>query len=115
MMFAVIAVTPGLRGADRARAIAGAPPFTAAPGPYEALLAGAGFQVLAREDVTAAFADVVRRDLAAYEARADRVVAAMGSAELEARLTLRRERLSGIAAGLLRRETFVVRPHPGSR
>ena len=110
MVFAVISLAPGLTGADRARAIAAAPPRTDSPAAYDTLLAQTGFDLLMREDVSAGFARITRLDLRAYESRAERVTQVMGAQDYAARLALRRDRVTAIEAGLLRREIFLVRP-----
>ena len=110
MVFAVISLAPGLTGADRAQALAAAPPRTDSPAPCETLLAQTGFHLLAREDVSSGFAHITRRDLRAYETRAERVTQAMGAQDYAARLALRRARVTAIEAGWLRREIFFVRP-----
>ena len=108
MVFTVISFAPGLDRATMARARAAAPPRTESPAPYELLLAERGFRVLGHEDVSTAFGRITGRDLAAYEARAEAVTQAMGETEYAARLSLRRDRVAAIEAGLLRREIFVA-------
>jgi hypothetical protein len=109
MAFAVIAFAAGLTAAQRERAAAGAPPWTACEAPYDDLLERGGWQVDAAWDVTEGFADVTTRELAAFEARADRLLALLGEDELAARLALRRARVAGIGEGLIRRAIYLAR------
>ncbi len=110
MVFSVISFRKGMTRAERDRAAQGAPPCTEAPAPYAELLERSGWTVATQLDVTPQFADITERELAAFESRADRLLALLGQSELSERLALRRAKVAGIHDGLIRRETFVARP-----
>jgi hypothetical protein len=109
MAFTVIAFAAGLTAAERERAAGGAPPCTACEAPYDDLLERCGWRVDAVWDVTRGFAEVTTRELAAIEARADRLLPLLGEDELAARLALRRARVAGIGEGLIHRAIYLAR------
>jgi hypothetical protein len=77
--------------------------------PYTELLARSGWEIVESVDVTPGFADITRRDLAAFAARASRLRELVGEVELADRLALKRARVAGLADDLIRRELFFVR------
>ena len=108
MVFSVISFAPDLTPAQQARAAAGAPPCTGSCAPYSELLDDAGWHVRKHMDVTAAFGAVCAQELAAFEARLDRLRDVLGDEELSERLALRRAKVAGVGEGLIRREIFVA-------
>lgn len=110
MAFSVISFAPGITDAERERAQAGAPPCTATDNSYSDLLDRAGWEVIESIDVTPGFADITRRELTAFEARANRLRELIGEVDLADRLALRRARIAGLDDGLIRRALFVARP-----
>ena len=112
MAFSVISFAPGISHAERERVSTAAPPCTAADAPYADLLTRSGWELVEAVDVTPGFADITRRELAAFELRADRLRELIGESELADRLALRHARAAALADGLLRRELFFVRAWP---
>ncbi len=108
MVFTVISVAPGLATADRKRAVELGPPFVATRAGYPALLRRAGWTIAEQTDVTAEYANSVRAQLRAEEARADALHELLGAAELSERLTRRRGNVRAADDGLLRRELFAA-------
>ena len=113
MAFSVISFAPGITHAERERAQAGAPPCTATDPPYTELLSRAGWEIVESVDVTQGFADITRRELAAFKARADRLRELIGEVDLADRLALRRARVAGLLDGLIRRDLFFAQARPG--
>ena len=68
----------------------------------------AGWKLLVQSDVTAEYAEIVRRNLHAYETRSILAQEVLGEAEFENRMERRRRYLQGIEDGLLRRELFAA-------
>ena len=68
----------------------------------------AGWELVAQSDVTAAYAESVRRDLYAYESRSNLAQQVLGKTEFENRMKRRRRYLQGIEDGLLRRELYAA-------
>ncbi len=110
MAFTVIALTPALAAADRARALAAAPPCPETSRPYRELIGAAGWSLVEHVDVTRRYAALARRDLDVHERLQDRLRSALGAVELDGRLARRRARVAAIGAGLLRRDLFVAAP-----
>jgi hypothetical protein len=108
MAFSVISFAPGITDAERARAQAGAPPCTATDASYFDLLGRSGWAIVESLDVTRAFADITRRELAAFEARASDLRELIGDADFAERVALRRARVAGLEEGLIRRGLFFV-------
>jgi len=110
MAFAVITFAPKLTAAERELAKAGAPAFTETSEAYPELLDGSGWEIDDQTDVTAAFFDLCRRELTAFEARSDRLRELLGKSDFNERLTLRLSKVAGIEAGVIRREIYKVHP-----
>ena len=110
MVFTVISVTPRLSPDDHRRAVANGPEFVEADLSYPTLLAETGWAVLECRDITAAYADSCRRQLAADLAHKAELAEIIGSTEVENRLDSWRSKDRAIADGLLRRDMFVVLP-----
>ena len=68
----------------------------------------AGWELLVQSDVTAEYAEVVRRDLYAHETRSILAQEVLGEAEFKNRMERRRRYLQGIEDGLLRREFYAA-------
>ena len=68
----------------------------------------AGWNLIEKVDITPDYAETARRDLRAYESRADRLSKALGASEFATRLRTKREYVPVIEEGLLRRELFVA-------
>ena len=68
----------------------------------------AGWELVLQSDVTAEYAETVRRDLRAYEARSILARKVLGETEFENRMERRQKYLQGIENGLLRRELFAA-------
>ena len=69
----------------------------------------AGWNLTEQRDTTGEYAEVVRRDLRAYESRTALAAKVLGEFELDARIERKRKYLQGIEDGLFRRELFVAR------
>jgi SAM-dependent methyltransferase len=108
MLFSVIALAPGLTGADRHRAVEAGPPFVEAPGDYADLLAQSGWQLSERLDATSEH----RTSLCALVeglGKSAELSAALGRDAVEETIERREEQIEAIDAGLLVREIFLAR------
>ena len=114
MVFTVIFPKPGLSSADHERAVESAPPFVATALTYPAMLRQAGWVVTDRVDLTAEFAESVRRLLREEEAHADELSGLYGEVEYSEKVARRRTTLRALEAGLLRRELFAATTAPSS-
>jgi hypothetical protein len=112
MVFTVISFAPEMTAGQRARAEAGAPPFTESLAPYPDLLNEAYWELEEQIDVTAAFCEISRRELDAFVARSGRLREQLGEPEFSERLALRRAKVAGIEEGLIRRYLFVAHTGP---
>ena len=72
------------------------------------MVSRAGWDLVEQVDVTQEYADTARRDLRAYESRAELAAEVLGASELAERLTWRHDYIQAIDDGLLRRELFVT-------
>ena len=111
MLFTVISVAPGLSEGDRRRAVASGPTFIDAEADYPTLLDLTGWDILERDDITALYAEACRRQLDADESHETDLVALLGAAEYQDRVSEWRNKLVALGEGLLQRELFVVVPH----
>ncbi len=75
---------------------------------YPAMLRRAGWVVTDRADLTAEYAETVRRLLREEEAHADALGGLSGEAEFSEKLAGRRRTLCVLEEGLLRRELFAA-------
>ncbi len=110
MVFTVIFPKPGLSSADHARAVESGPPFVETALAYPAMLRRAGWVVTDRADLTAEYAETVRRLLREEEAHSDELSGLYGEAEFSEKLAGQRRKLRVLEAGLLRRELFAATP-----
>lgn len=113
MVFSVIYVAPGLSGADHARAVDAGPPFIDADREYPELLAGTGWEVIDRYDLSAAYEDTGRRHLREVEDRETALREFWGDAGYEETIDKRNRNLAAVAEGIVRRDLYAVRPSPG--
>lgn len=72
------------------------------------MVKSAGWELLVQSDVTAEYAEVVRRDLRAYDSRSTLAQKVLGKTEFENRMKRKRGYLQGIEDGLLRREFYAA-------
>ena len=109
MFFSVIAVTPGLTGQARARAIEVGPPFVDAPGDYADLLGRSGWEVMARHDVTTEYRDSLITLVRAFDSDGE-LGAALGEDYLQESRAQRMAQITAIDDRLLFREikTFLL-------
>ncbi len=112
MVFTVLAVAPDLSAEQYSRAVANGPEFIETDTDYRALLAQTGWIVTAHEDITATYADRVRRQLDADEAHKEELVALIGASEFAERLAGWAPKLAALGDNLLRRELFEAEPAP---
>lgn len=110
MVFSVIFIAPGLGAGDRERAIAGGPPFVDAPAPYPEMLGEAGWEIVGRIDLTAEYLESTRRHVSGLETYKREVIEAYGEDRASEMLDHRRNTVSALEAGLLRRELFNTVP-----
>ncbi len=108
MAFTVISIASGLPGASYERAVEFGPPFVESALEYPAMLNQSGWEIIDYVDVTVEYAATVRRLLAAWKDRQDRLAELLGAAEFCAMVARRRGGLAAIEDGLLRRELFVA-------
>ncbi len=114
MVFTVIFPKPGLSPADHERAVESGPPFVETALDYPEMLRQAGWAIADRVDLTAEYAETVRRLLREEEAHADQLSGLYGEAEFSEKVAGRRRTLGVLEAGLLRRELFAATPAPNS-
>ena len=115
MVFTVIFPKPGLSSADHDRAVESAPLFGETALAYPAMLRQAGWVITDHADLTAEYAQTVRRLLREEEAHADELRGLYGEAEFSERLAGRRRKLRVLEEGLLRRELFAATTADGAR
>ena len=114
MVFTVIFPKLGLSSADHDRAVESAPPFVATALAYPAMLRQAGWVITDRVDLTAEFAESVRRLLREEAAHADELSGLYGEIEYSEKVARRRTTLRALEAGLLRRELFATTTADGA-
>ena len=103
MAFHVIAVTEGLTGADRSRAMQAGPPDVTAEADYQALVATAGFTNIRVRDDSASYRDTAASWLRESERDAGHLEALFGAEVFRDQQARRRDTLDAINRGLLRR------------
>lgn len=106
--FTVIFPAPGLPPAARQRAVEAGPDLCATPAPYPDLLHKAGYDGIEERDLTTEFLATERRKLAEADRFADGIVELFGRTEFEIKQQDRRQAISAIEDGLLRRSLFVA-------
>ena len=109
MAFTTLLFREGLSRKERARAnglVATGHRVNAAE--QASMVKRAGWELVVQSDVTAEYAETVRRDLRAYESRSILARKVLGKTEFENRMERRRRYLQGIEDGLLRRDLFVA-------
>jgi len=112
MLFTVISVAPGLTGERYREAAANGPEFIETDTDYPTLLARTGWTVMAREDITDAYAASCRRQIEADEVHEEGLLALIGASELAERMAGWHAKLAAIGDKLLRRELFEAAPSP---
>ncbi len=115
MVFTVIFPKPGLSSADHDRAVESGPRFVETALAYPAMLRQAGWVITDHADLTAEYAQTVRRLLREEEAHADELRGLYGEAEFSERLAGRRRKIRVLEEGLLRRELFAATTAAGAR
>ena len=114
LAFTVISIAPDLSSADYERAAACGPPYVKAPAGYPELLRRTGWSIEHHADLTAAYADSMRRLQRAEEARAEQLSELLGEAEFAERVAGKPAAIRVIEERLLRRELFVATPARGN-
>lgn len=108
MVFTVISIVPGLSDTDYQRALEAGPPYVEAEDDYGALLEQTGWDIAEQIDVTANFAETIRR-LIHMERQQESALSTLYDEEtLAERRTSRDIKLRALEDGLLRREIFKV-------
>jgi ubiquinone/menaquinone biosynthesis C-methylase UbiE len=108
MVFTVIFPAPNLQSADRELAVQFGPPVVETTIAYPAMLQGSGWAVMQHRDLTAEYAEAVRRLLSEEEAHAEELSELYGPAEFSETLARRRMTAQVIGKGFLRRELFAT-------
>lgn len=108
MAFSVIYIPPGLSPEDHARALETAPEFVESEVDYPALIAIAGWTMMARRELTGAFLRSCQQRLSLEEGLRAELLPLVGPANFDARQTRMRSRLPILEKGHLRRDLFVV-------
>jgi hypothetical protein len=109
MVFTTLLFREGLSRKERARAnglVGTSHRVNAAE--QASMVKRAGWKLVVQSDVTAEYAETMRRNLRAYEARSVLARKVMGKTEFENRMERERRYLQGIEDGLLRRELFAA-------
>jgi hypothetical protein len=107
--FTVIFPAAGLTAADARRAIEAGPPNCGLRTSYPSLLRSAGFVDVEERDLTADYFSTASRKLDVAERFAADMIAMLGRPEYERMQAERRQAISAIDAGLLRRALFLAR------
>jgi cyclopropane fatty-acyl-phospholipid synthase-like methyltransferase len=107
--FTAIFPATGLTEADARRAIEAGPPNCGLRTSYPSLLRSAGFVDVEERDLTADYFSTASRKLEAAEQFAADMIEMLGREEYERMQAERRQAISAIEAGLLRRSLFVAR------
>ncbi len=108
MVFTVIFPKPGLSSADHERAVESGPPFVETALDYPAMLRQVGWVITNHADLTAEYAESIRRLLREEEAHEDELSGLYGKAEFSEKVARRRKTLGTLEDGLLRRELFAA-------
>jgi cyclopropane fatty-acyl-phospholipid synthase-like methyltransferase len=106
--FTVIFPAAGLTAADARRAIEAGPPNCGLRTSYPSLLRSAGFVDVEERDLTADYLSTASRKLEVAEQFAADMTGMLGRPEYERIQAERRQAISAIEAGLLRRSLFVA-------
>ncbi len=110
MLFSVISIAPGLSPADHRHAGEFGPPYVETEAGYPAMLDQAGWRVMDRTDLTAAYLATAERLLAADQANAAGLEDLLGAADYAERLDNDRQLIDTIGCGLYVRELFRAAP-----
>ena len=110
MAFTVIATAPGLDARAYRRAVANGPEFIEADTDYPTMLRDAGWHVVARQDLTADYAESCRRQLRADEEHESALAELFGRAAYDERQAGFESKIAALGEGLLRRELHVAAP-----
>jgi SAM-dependent methyltransferase len=109
MVFSVIAPNHVLTDSERRLAVASGPPHVEVDSDYGDLLDRLGWNVIERNDVTVEYRRSVQSMLTGMDNDQEALVQALGKEEFKRRIERRRNALTAIGDGLLRREIFVTR------
>jgi len=109
MVFSVIAPSHELSSAERSLAVASGPPHVEVDGDYADLLDRLGWSVTEHNDVTEEYGRCVRAMLVGLEDNQEALIEALGKEEFQRRIGRRRNALTAIGDGLLKRELFFAR------
>jgi ubiquinone/menaquinone biosynthesis C-methylase UbiE len=112
MVFTVISVAPDLSAGHYSRAVENGPEFIETDTDYSTLLEETGWIVTDHEDITATYADRVRRQLDADERYRDELATLIGAGEFAERLAGWHPKLAALGDSILRRELFEAEPKP---
>ncbi len=115
MVFTVICVAPDLSANSHSRAVENGPEFVETGTDYSTLLEETGWIVTGHEDITATFADRVRRQFVADKTHKDELIALIGASDFAERLAGWRPKLAALGDKILRRELFEAEPKPRRR
>jgi cyclopropane fatty-acyl-phospholipid synthase-like methyltransferase len=107
--FTAIFPATGLTAADERRAIEAGPPNCGLRTSYPSLLRSAGFVDVEERDLTADYLSTASRKLDVAEQFVADMIEMLGRQEYERMQAERRQAISAIEAGLLRRSLFVAR------
>ena len=113
MVFSVILITPGLSAADYERGVASGPPFIESAAPYPEMLGQAGWDITEHRDLTAEYLVSVVKMLDKLETHAEEIAELFGDDDASHERARRSATITGLGAGLLRRELFSVVPAAG--
>ncbi len=109
MVFTTLLFGSGLSSAQRTRAssVTTAPSLVTSAEQIH-IVKRAGWSLIERVDMTEEYLETARRELRAYESRAERLRRVLGASEAAQRLSSKREYIPAVEEGLLRRELFVA-------
>ncbi len=110
MAFSVIHVPPGLSAAEHAEAVDTAPEFVETDASYPEMLAETGWEILERDDLTAAFRANCLRKIATEESLRAELEPLSSAADFDARQARMRRRITVLERRHMRRELFVAAP-----
>lgn len=111
-VFSVISLPDGLTAEDYALGVKMGPNAVevGVDGGYPAMLEKAGWELIERIDLTAAYDHTIRKMLEQEYTHHDALVELQGEDEVDARIGRRELRIEALERGLVIREQFVARP-----
>jgi len=108
MVFAVIYLPPGLSDVERQRSLDAGPPFLDSTASYEDMLAGTGWQVVSKVDVTDEYRDSLVALVDGIQS-SDELRATLGEAAVAEAIDGREEQIRVIENGFMKRAVYVCR------